>query len=81
MFFDSHAHINNGDMTPAAREAVAEAIEASAVDYVTDIGFDTESSRLAAEHASRYPWCYAAAGCHKGNSPKEQGRGHRGNRP
>lgn len=64
MFFDSHAHINNGDMTPAAREAVAEAIEASAVDYVTDIGFDTESSRLAAEHASRYPWCYAAAGCH-----------------
>ncbi len=51
-------------MTPEAREAVAAAIEASSVDYVVDIGFDLTSSQVAAEHAARYEWCYAAAGCH-----------------
>lgn len=64
MLFDSHAHINNGDMSPEAREAVAEAIEKSSLDYVMDIGFDLESSKLAADHAAKYPWCYAAVGCH-----------------
>ncbi|MDO4546358.1 MAG: TatD family hydrolase [Bacillota bacterium] len=64
MLFDSHAHINNGGMTPETRQALAEAIERSSLDYVMDIGFDLESSRLAAEHAARYSWCYAAVGCH-----------------
>lgn len=64
MLFDSHAHINNKDMSREAREAVAEAIEKSSLDYVMDIGFDLESSKLAAEHAEKYPWCYAAVGCH-----------------
>lgn len=64
MLFDSHAHINNKDMSDEAREAVAEAIEKSALDYVMDIGFDLESSKLAVDHASKYSWCYAAVGCH-----------------
>ena len=64
MFFDSHAHINEKSFSNEAREAVIEAVEASKVDYVTDIGYDLESSKLAADHAAKYPWCYAAVGCH-----------------
>lgn len=64
MFFDSHAHINEKSFSKEAREAVIEAVEASKVDYVTDIGYDLESSKLAADHAAKYPWCYAAVGCH-----------------
>ena len=63
MFFDSHAHINN-EMKPQEREAMIEAIEKSQLDYVMDIGFDLASSKLAADHAAKYPWCYAAVGCH-----------------
>ena len=64
MLFDSHAHINNEDITPETREILAEAIEKSSLDYVMDIGFDLASSKLAADHAAKYPWCYAAVGCH-----------------
>lgn len=32
--------------------------------YAMDIGFDLESSAMAAEHAAAWPWCYAAVGCH-----------------
>lgn len=65
MLFDSHAHINN-KMTDEERAAMIAAIEdpASQLDYVMDIGFDLESSAMAAEHAAKYPWCYAAVGCH-----------------
>ena len=62
--FDSHAHINEKSFSKEAREAVIEAVEASKVDYVTDIGYDLESSKLAADHAAKYTWCYAAVGCH-----------------
>ena len=64
MLFDSHAHINNADMTEEERQAMVAQIEASDLDYVMDIGFDPASSALAAEHAARYPWCWAAVGCH-----------------
>lgn len=64
MLFDSHAHINNADMTDEERRAMVAQIEASALDYVMDIGFDPASSEMAAKHAARYPWCYAAVGCH-----------------
>lgn len=64
MFFDSHAHINNESFSREEREALIARIEDSKLDYVMDIGFSPESSELAAEHAQRLPWCYAAAGCH-----------------
>lgn len=67
MLFDSHAHLNN-DMPQEDRAAmikkVEEAIEAGLLDYVMDVGFDLESSKLAADHAAAFSWCYAAAGCH-----------------
>ena len=64
MLFDSHAHLNNEGMTEEEREETVRAIESSQLDYVMDIGFDLASSRLAVEHAGKYPWCYAAVGVH-----------------
>ncbi|MBR2620485.1 MAG: TatD family hydrolase, partial [Firmicutes bacterium] len=63
MLFDSHAHLNN-KMSDKDRAAMVAAIEASDLDFVMDIGFDLASSKLAADHAAKYPWCYAAAGFH-----------------
>jgi TatD DNase family protein len=64
VLFDSHAHINNERYDEAGRAEVIAAIENSDVGYVVDVGFDLESSELAATHAAAYPWCYAAAGVH-----------------
>ncbi|MDR3242584.1 MAG: TatD family hydrolase [Clostridiales Family XIII bacterium] len=64
MLFDSHTHLNNETYTTREREELAAAIEASPVSYVVDVGFDLESSALALSHAKKYPWCWAAAGCH-----------------
>lgn len=64
MLFDSHAHINNADMTEEDRAAMIAQIEASELDHVMDIGFDPDSSEAAVRHAAEYPWCYAAVGCH-----------------
>lgn len=63
MLFDSHAHLNS-DRYENDRDRIAEAIENSDLDYVMDIGYDLESSVMATEHAKKYPWCYAAVGCH-----------------
>jgi TatD DNase family protein len=64
MFFDSHTHLNNEGYSDAGRAELIAAIEASDVSYVVDVGFDLESSAMAAAHAAKYPWCYAAAGFH-----------------
>lgn len=63
MLFDSHAHLNS-DRFNKDRDQVISAIEAAGMSYVMDIGFDLESSVLAVKHAEKYPWCYAAVGCH-----------------
>ncbi|MDR0570278.1 MAG: TatD family hydrolase [Clostridiales Family XIII bacterium] len=64
MFFDSHAHLNNEGYSAKDREELAGMIKASEVSHVVDVGFDLGSSMLAAEHAKKYPWCYAAVGFH-----------------
>ena len=68
MLFDSHAHLNNADMTEEDRAQMVSQIEASMeagmLEYVMDIGFDPASSELATAHAQEYPWCHAAVGCH-----------------
>ena len=63
MLCDSHAHLNN-EMSDQAGAAMVKAVEDSNLDYVIDIGLDLESSKLAVDHAAKYPWCYAAVGCH-----------------
>ena len=64
MLFDSHAHINIETYTDEERLDVIKSIEASDVGYVVDIGFDVPSSEVAAYHARKYPWCFAAVGIH-----------------
>ena len=63
MLFDSHSHINS-ERYDEDREKIIEAIEKSDLEYVMDIGYDLESSVAAVDHAKKYPWCYAAVGCH-----------------
>ena len=68
MLFDSHSHFNNEDITsregPALFNMVDEAVQAGKLSYAMDIGFNLESSIMAAEHAKNWEWCYAAVGCH-----------------
>jgi TatD DNase family protein len=64
MYFDSHTHINNERYTPKQRLELVRSIEKSDVDYVVDIGFDKESSKMAAKHAMEHVWCFAAVGVH-----------------
>ncbi len=63
MLFDSHAHLNSEKYTDDLDEVVKR-IEMAGISYVMDVGFDLESSVLAVSHAQKYPWCYAAVGCH-----------------
>ena len=64
MLFDSHTHLNDSEYTKEEFEALVSEIEASQISCICDVGFDVESSRLAVEHAVKYPWCYAAVGIH-----------------
>lgn len=68
MLFDSHSHFNNEDFTsrdrPALFNSVNEAVKEGKLSFAMDIGFDLDSSIMAAEHAEKWPWCYAAVGCH-----------------
>lgn len=65
MLYDSHAHINHDTYTEEEREEVIRAIEeCEELAFVNDIGYDLASSKAAADHAAKYPWCYAAVGIH-----------------
>lgn len=70
MLFDSHTHINNETYDEKSRQELIQAIEASDVSYVMDIGFDLESSVMAVHHAKQYSWCYAVIGCHPHDTNK-----------
>jgi len=70
MLFDSHTHLNNEGLSDSQRAKLAEEIGKSDVSYVVDVGFDLESSVIAAKHAEKYPWCYAAAGFHPHDAKK-----------
>ena len=65
MLFDSHAHLDDLGKTPEAVEIVLSEIEKNEkLDFVADIGYDLESSKLAAAKAERFPWCVAVVGVH-----------------
>lgn len=68
MLYDSHAHLNNESFSDEERTAFVQDIEEKVKDgllsFVNDIGFNLESSKMAADHSQKYPWCYAAVGCH-----------------
>lgn len=66
--FDSHAHANEEGFSPEERaefiERIAAAVENKDLSFINDIGFNLESSELAARHAAKYPWCHAVVGLH-----------------
>jgi len=68
MLYDSHAHLNNEGLSKQERslfiESVQDAVDSGLLSYVNDVGFDLESSKMAVDHAAKYPWCYAVVGCH-----------------
>lgn len=64
MLYDSHAHLNSERYDEDGLKRIVEAIEGSDLSYVMDIGYDLASSVAAIEHAKKYPWCFAAVGCH-----------------
>lgn len=64
LLFDSHTHINNESYKGGERDALMARIDASAVAYAVDVGFNMCSSRLAIADAAAYPWCFAAVGVH-----------------
>lgn len=63
MLFDSHAHINS-ERFDQDREELVNAIVDAKMSYIMDVGYDLESSVNAVKHAEKFPWCYAAVGCH-----------------
>ena len=63
--FDSHSHLNEKSLTEEDRKDRIALIEDDPdLCYVMDVGYDLASSKLAADHAARYDWCYAAVGFH-----------------
>lgn len=66
--FDSHAHPNEDGFSPEERaqfiEKIDKAVENGDLSFINDIGFNLESSVMAAEHAKLYPWCHAVVGLH-----------------
>lgn len=64
MLYDSHTHLNHDGYGPEERAAVIAAIEESQVNHVNDIGIDLASSKMAVDHAEKYPWCHATVGVH-----------------
>lgn len=73
MLFDSHSHLNHNGLDENDRQIRIEEIEKNQnLKYVADIGFDLVSSKMATEHAEKYPWCVAAVGFHP-HDAKEMG--------
>ncbi|MEG0156219.1 MAG: TatD family hydrolase [Anaerovoracaceae bacterium] len=73
MLFDSHSHINHEGFTEKERQArITEIEQDTELAYVMDIGCDLATSKLAAEHGEKYPWCFATVGYHP-HDAKEMG--------
>ena len=66
MYIDTHAHLNYEDKYGDLDALLAE-IAAAGVDTVIDVGWNCDSSALAAKQAEKYPQLYFAAGFHPSN--------------
>ena len=72
MLYDSHAHLNNEGFSAEERAQfiadIQAAVEEGLLSFINDVGFELASSKMACEHAAKYPWCYAVVGCHPHDS-------------
>ncbi|HAQ41537.1 MAG TPA: hydrolase TatD [Clostridiales bacterium] len=64
---DSHAHLDD-ERFNKDREDVINALNENGIEAVLDPGADLNSSKLAVALADRYPFIYAAVGCHPHDS-------------
>lgn len=73
MLFDTHAHYD-AEQFEQDRDEVLSGLPGRGVSLVVDPGCDLPSSRKAVELAERYPFLYAAVGCHPENcAPYQEG--------
>jgi TatD DNase family protein len=63
VLFDSHVHLNDGQLYPIADTVVSEALEAG-VGYLMCIGYDPETNLRALDIASRHANVYCSLGFH-----------------
>lgn len=66
-FIDSHAHLDD-ESFDEDREELIESLSENDVEIVLNPGADLRTSRNAAELAKKYPFIYAAVGCHPHDS-------------
>lgn len=61
MFYDTHAHFDNGAFNKDRDELLME-IHRQGISLINNIGCDLESSRVSVELAEKYPFIYAVVG-------------------
>lgn len=62
-YFDTHCHLNSPQLYPKIEEILQNCKE-KGIDLLLVVGYDYQTSLLAAEIAEKYPFCYAAIGIH-----------------
>jgi TatD DNase family protein len=66
-FIDSHAHLDDKAFDED-RDKVIDTLKDNNIELVLDPGSDLDSSKAAVELAGKYPFIYAAVGCHPHDS-------------
>lgn len=66
-FIDSHAHLDDKAFDED-REELIDTLKENDIEVVLDPGSDLDSSKAAVELADKYPFIYAAVGCHPHDS-------------
>ncbi len=72
MYFDTHAHYDDGAFD-ADREELLKSLGENGVELIIDPGCDVDSSRKALELAEKFPFLYAAVGLHPEELEKHGG--------
>ena len=67
MYFDTHAHYDNGRFSPD-RAKLLQSLPENGVTLVVNPGYDMASSKRAVALAEEYPFLYAAVGVHPHDS-------------
>lgn len=64
MYFDTHAHYDDARFDADRETLLGQTLPAAGVSLVVNAGCDPDSSRASVALAERYPYFYAAVGCH-----------------
>lgn len=67
MIFETHAHYDD-EAFDGDREELLSAMQESGIEYIVNVGASLKSTAASVELARRYPFVYAAAGVHPGET-------------